>query len=79
MPDVLWLALVIGAVVTVCFSLILHMKNLYFHAAMTALLTALLTTCLWLIVLINHPFSGEVSVPTDAFQQALYVINNLPG
>jgi predicted ABC-type exoprotein transport system permease subunit len=79
MPDVLWLALVIGAVVTVCFSLILHMKNVHFHAAMTALLTALLTTCLWLIVLINHPFSGEVSVPTDAFQQALYVINNLPG
>jgi hypothetical protein len=45
---------------------------------MTALLTALLTSCLWLIVLINHPFSGEVQVPADAFQQALYVINSLP-
>jgi predicted ABC-type exoprotein transport system permease subunit len=78
MPDVLWVTLVLGAVVTVGFGMILHMKNVHFHAAMTALLTALLTSCLWLIVLINHPFSGEVHVPTDAFQQALYVINSLP-
>jgi predicted ABC-type exoprotein transport system permease subunit len=78
LPDVLWLVLIIGAVVTIGFGMILHMKNVYFHAAMTALLTFMLTSCLWLIVLINHPFSGEVSVSTDAFQQALYVINNLP-
>jgi hypothetical protein len=78
MPDVLWVTLLLGAVVTVGFGIILHMKNVYFHATMTALLTVLLTTCLWLIVLINHPFSGEVHVSTDAFQQALYVINSLP-
>jgi uncharacterized membrane protein YkvI len=78
LPDVLWLGLVLGTVVMICFCLILHMKNVYFHAGMTALLTALLTTCLWLIVLINHPFSGQVRVSADAFQQALYVINSLP-
>jgi hypothetical protein len=78
LPDVLWLGLLLGAVVTISYCVILHMKNIQLHAALTALLTGLIATCIWMIVMINHPFAGEVHVSTAAFQHAIYVIDNLP-
>jgi len=78
LPEVLWFGLVFGAVVTTCFCLVLHMKNVQLHAALTALLAGLIATCLWMIVMINHPFAGEMRVSTAAFQHAIYVIDSLP-
>ena len=78
LPAVLWLGLVFGGVVTTAFALVLHMNNIQLHAALTALLAGLIATCIWMIVMINHPFAGEVQVSTAAFQHAIYVIDNLP-
>lgn len=78
LPGVLWYGLVFGGVVTICFGLILHMNNIYLHAALTALMAGLIATCIWMIVMINHPFAGEVQVSTAAFQHAIHVINSLP-
>jgi len=78
LPEVLWFGLLFGGVVTICFCLVLHMKNVQLHAALTALLTGLIATSLWMIVLINHPFAGDLHVSTDAFRHAIYVIDSLP-
>jgi Protein of unknown function (DUF4239) len=78
LPDVLWFGLVIGAVVTIFFCLVLHMENVQLHATMTALLTGLIATSIWMIVMINHPFSADIRVSTAAFQHAIHVIDSLP-
>jgi Protein of unknown function (DUF4239) len=78
LPDVLWFGLVLGAVVTIFFCLVLHMENVYLHATMTALLTGLIATSIWMILMINHPFAGDISVSTAAFQHAIHVIDSLP-
>ena len=78
LPAVLWFGLLLGAVVTICFCLVLHMKNVQLHAALTALLTGLVATSIWMIVIINHPFAGDLHVSTDAFRHAIYVIDSLP-
>jgi hypothetical protein len=78
LPDVLWFGLVIGAVVTIFFCLVLHMENVQLHAAMTALLTGLIATSIWMILMINHPFAGDIHVSTTAFQHAIHVIDSLP-
>jgi hypothetical protein len=78
LPDVLWIGLVLGGVVTICFGLVLHMKNVQLHATLTALLAGLIATCIWMIVMINHPFAGDVHVSTAAFQHAIHVIESLP-
>jgi Protein of unknown function (DUF4239) len=77
-PTILWFGLVIGAVVTICFCLVLYMENVKLHAVMTALLTGLIATCLWMTVVINHPFAGDLHVPTDGFRHAIFVIDSLP-
>lgn len=78
LPGALWVGLVLGGVVTICFSLILYMESVWLHAALTVLLTVIIATSLWMILMINHPFAGDVSVSTDAFRHAIYVIENLP-
>lgn len=78
LPGVLWIGLVLGAAVTICFCLFLHMQNVQLHAALTALLTGLIATCLWMILAINHPFAGSVHISTDAFLHAIHVIDQLP-
>jgi hypothetical protein len=78
LPVVLWFGLVLGEVVTISFCLILHMENVQLHAAMTALLTGLIATSIWMILMINHPFAGDLHVSTAAFQHAIHVIESLP-
>ena len=78
LPQVLWFGLVLGALVTICYCLVLHMENIQLHAVLTALLAGLIATSLWMIVMINQPFTGEVQVSTAAFQHAIHVIENLP-
>jgi hypothetical protein len=78
LPEVLWFGLVLGGLVMICYCLILHMKNVQLHAALTALLTGLIAMGLWMIVMINHPFAGDLHVSTDAFRHAIHVIDSLP-
>ena len=78
LPDVLWLGLVLGALVTIFFCLVLHMENVQLHAAMTALLAGLIATSIWMILMINHPFAGDIHVSTAAFEHAIHVIDSLP-
>ena len=78
LPWVLWIGLLLGAVITICFCLFLHMQNIQLHAALTALLTTLIAMSLWMILAINHPFAGSVHVSTDPFRHAIHVIDSLP-
>ncbi len=78
LPEVLWYGLLFGAVVTICFGLVLHMENVGLHATMTAMLAGLIATSIWMILMINHPFAGDVHVSTAAFQHAIHVIESLP-
>lgn len=78
LPAPFWFVLVIGAAITICFCLVLHMENVWLHAGMTALLTGLIAMCIWLIVAINHPLAGDLHISTNAFEYALHVINSLP-
>jgi hypothetical protein len=78
LPQILWVGLVLGGVVMICYCLVLHMKNVQLHAALTALLAGLIAIGIWIILLINHPFTGDLHISTDAFRHAIYVIASLP-
>jgi hypothetical protein len=78
LPNIFWTILVFGAVITIFSGLILHMKNTRLHVVTIALLTATIVLCLWLIIELNRPFTGDLSVSPDPYQHAIYVINSLP-
>ena len=70
-PNVIWLVLFAGAVVTLSFTLFFGSRNLGAQVLMTGLLAALIFMALFVAVEIDHPFTGPVSVPP----QALHLLN----
>jgi Protein of unknown function (DUF4239) len=65
-PTVVWLVLFGGAVVTIGFTFLFGTKNLRAQIAMTGGLSLLIFSTLLVIIAIDHPFAGSVSVePTS--------------
>ena len=79
LPDPFWVVLILGAVVIIGGNFLLYMEHVHSHAVMVALLTAVITSILWLLLIVDHPFAGGVRVSPDSFQYALHVIDTLPG
>lgn len=62
MPSFLWTVLIIGAVVTVGFSLFFGSPNRRSQRAMAAVLAGTLTLVLFAVIELDHAYSGEVRV-----------------
>jgi hypothetical protein len=67
-PPLLWVALIVGAVITVGFTFLFGLSNTWVHVAMVLSLTALI--CLSLITIRNmsYPFTGAHAVEPTAFE-----------
>jgi Protein of unknown function (DUF4239) len=61
-PNIIWLVLFGGAVVTIAFTFLFATKNLRAQVVMTGGLALLIFSTLLVIVAIDHPFAGSVSV-----------------
>jgi len=69
-PPLLWLALLMGGVVTVGFAYLFGMKSTAAHALVMFFLTLLIGGLLLVVYEVNYPFSG-IKVGPEAFQLAL--------
>jgi hypothetical protein len=78
LPGIFWVVLVVGAGVVVYFGLIFYLEDIRLHLFMLMLLTGLIATCIWLIVVIDNPYLGDLQVSSEAFKYALHVIDTLP-
>jgi uncharacterized protein DUF4239 len=78
LPGIFWFVLVLGAIITISFSFLLRVADIRLHVAMVLLLTCSITLCLWLIILMNNPFVGNMQVSAEPLKYALYVIDSLP-
>jgi hypothetical protein len=70
-PGVLWLALIVGAVVTVGFALLFGVERTVLQLLMVGSLAALVGVLLLVAVGFNYPFAGDVSVGPEPFERVL--------
>ncbi|WP_143436599.1 bestrophin-like domain [Hymenobacter crusticola] len=70
-PGVLWSVVLLGAIATLGFSYLFSVKSFRLHATMTGLLAAMVGLLIFLIVALDHPYWGEVSVTPEAYQRVL--------
>lgn len=70
-PGVLWLALLVGAMITIGFTYFFGAASLRAQAFMTALLAVLIFSELLVIVAIDRPFTGSVKVGPNALAAVL--------
>lgn len=64
-PNVIWIALFMGALLTVGFTLFFGSENLLAQISMTGVLSVLVTMGLVVIISIDHPFTGPVHIHPD--------------
>ena len=67
----LWVLLVTGAVATIGITYFFGIENAWAHSAMIAALTLVISGTLFVIIQVNDPFSGAVSVASEAFARVL--------
>lgn len=66
-PAVMWYAVAVGALINI-FLLLLFDLRIGIHLLLGGILSFFLATLISLIVLMDHPFRGEMSVSPSAFQ-----------
>ncbi len=69
--SVLWAAIVIGGVPIVGFALLFGVSNERLHYLMVGVFSAVLALQILVILVLNHPFSGEVSVSPEPFEHVV--------
>jgi hypothetical protein len=70
-PDVIWIALFAGALLTIGFTLFFGSENLLAQVSMTGVLSLLVTLGLVVIISLDHPFTGPVYIHPDALSTVL--------
>lgn len=70
-PPLLWVLLVGGAVISVGFTFMFGAKNSWQHFLAAGSLSGLIGFVLFLILALNSPFSGSLSISPDALESVL--------
>ncbi len=70
-PNILWVVLVVGAIVTVGFTYLFGLDDTTTHTLMVGLLALVIGLVLFTIGSLEYPFSGDVRLGPDAFQLVL--------
>jgi undecaprenyl pyrophosphate phosphatase UppP len=69
--SVLWLVLLIGAVPTVAYPLLFSNKHAWVQVLIMGCIMLIVMSGLMVILSLQHPFSGEVSIQPEAFRLLL--------
>jgi len=64
----LWFVLLFGGIITVVFTFFFGSENLYAQLTMTTMLAVLIVLILFTILLMDFPFSGDLSIPATPLQ-----------
>jgi hypothetical protein len=70
-PFEIWLPLLIGGFITLLFATMLDIENARFHILLTTLLGAFIGMVMYLIVILDYPFSGHMSIQPTGFLDIL--------
>ena len=77
-PNVVWRIILFGGVITVGFTYLFGFHDFRMHVVMTMTVAASLALVVVLIVELDWPFRGEVSISPDAYIKTQKSWNNLP-
>ena len=73
-PPVIWLVLLVGGTITVSYAFFFGMKNIKAQYMITAALTVTITLILFLIYILDHPFTGTSKVSTEPLKQVMEIV-----
>lgn len=73
-PEIIWIVIIIGALTSIGFSLFFGTKSLMLQCIMTGLFAATNSLVLLLILVLDHPFTGDIKISSLPFQLVLELL-----
>ena len=70
-PEAIWLVLLVGGLFAVSYTFFFGMKNIRAQYLITFTLTGMITSILFLIYVLDHPFTGASRVSLDPLTEAI--------
>jgi len=70
-PGMMWLVLVLGGCLTVAFTFFFGTENLRAQVLMTGILSLVVFMSIWVIISIDHPFTGPVHIDNEPLRGVL--------
>jgi len=74
-PPIVWDIILLGTAATIGYTYLFGMRSFRMHLAVTASVTASLSLVILLIVALDYPFRGELSVGTDSYESVRATID----
>ena len=68
-PSPLWWPMLLGAIITILCSMLLDIEHTRLHVSLNALLGIFIGMIFFIILLLDHPFSGSMSIKPQAYKQ----------
>ena len=78
-PNVIWLVLIAGALASVSYTFFFGTKHIKAQYVMTSVLTIINAYVLFLIFVLDHPFSGYNAISDEAFKTILVMFTHMMG
>jgi hypothetical protein len=70
-PSAMWLTLLVGALITSVLSALLSVENFRYHLFVNGLLGAFIGLLFFLILILDHPFSGSLKTEPTGYKEIL--------
>jgi len=77
MPDMLWIVLILSTVMIVAFTFFFSIKNILLNNMMISLLIFVSVLVLYLVYVMDHPYTGVDAIKPDAFQPLMDIVNRV--
>lgn len=73
-PSVIWLVLLVGGVISISYNCFFGMKNIRAQYLITASLSVTIALILFLIYVLDHPFTGTSKVSAEPLREVLEIM-----
>jgi hypothetical protein len=71
LPTILWIVLILGGVITVCFTYLFGLEDTLVHLLMVAALAMIISISLFTVAALDYPFNGDIRIHPAAYEQDL--------
>ena len=69
-PPVIWWIIILGSIGTISYVYLFNVENRRWHLIMTAMVASSMALVIVLVIALDRPFRGELSITTDAYTNA---------
>lgn len=68
-PPLMWLPIILGALITLTCAMLVDLEHIRMHVILNSLLGTFIGMLLFIIILLDHPFTGSLSIKPKSYMQ----------